>query len=105
LDGEFNSSDLTLVFQASRYEEQLAHPNDRYLNPVGWSEGDWNGDLQFNSKDLIVAFRTSAYEQGQRPLQAVPEPGFAGLAVAFVIWFSCRGTLDEYLPKNRMLRV
>ena len=38
LDGEFTSSDLTAVFQATKYETD---------EDAGWAEGDWNGDLRF----------------------------------------------------------
>ena len=37
LDGEFNSSDLVVVFTAGEYED------DASRNSV-WSQGDWNGD-------------------------------------------------------------
>lgn len=68
LDGEFSSSDLTAVFQASEYEDNIT------LNST-WAEGDWNGDGDFDSGDLIVAFHDGGYEIGPRTtVAAVPEP-------------------------------
>ncbi|MEZ6121097.1 MAG: PEP-CTERM sorting domain-containing protein [Pirellulaceae bacterium] len=68
LDGEFNSSDMTLVFSAAEYEDNIT------LNST-WAEGDWNGDGDFDSSDLILAFQDGGYEQGPRAdVQAVPEP-------------------------------
>ena len=68
LDSEFNSSDLTLVFQAGEYEDQVEANST-------WSEGDWNGDFDFDSSDLVAAFQDGGYEKGPRAmLVAVPEP-------------------------------
>ena len=67
LDGEFNSSDLTTVFQAGEYEENVT------LNST-WAEGDWNGDGDFDTGDLVLAFQDAGYEQEPRPVAAVPEP-------------------------------
>lgn len=68
LDGEFNSSDFTEVFQAGEYEDNIT------LNSY-WAEGDWNGDGEFDSSDLIVAFQDGGYEAGPRMVVAsVPEP-------------------------------
>ncbi|MEZ6121149.1 MAG: hypothetical protein R3C28_31910 [Pirellulaceae bacterium] len=75
LDGEFNSSDMTLVFSAAEYEDNIT------LNST-WAEGDWNGDGDFDSSDLILAFQDGGYEQGPRAdVQAVPEPS----SVSFVL--------------------
>lgn len=49
LDGRFDSQDLTLVFQAGKYE-------DGRLGNSLWQEGDWNCDGDFTSKDLVAAF-------------------------------------------------
>lgn len=66
LDGEFNSGDFIGVFQAGKYEADVA---------ASWSEGDWNGDRRFDSGDFIVAFQDGGYEQGpQAGFAAVPEP-------------------------------
>ncbi len=68
LDGEFDSSDLTLVFQAGEYEDHVA------LNST-WAEGDWNASGDFDSEDLVAAFQDGGYEQGPREaVAAVPEP-------------------------------
>ena len=75
LDGEFGSSDLTLVFQASQYEDDIEG------NSI-WASGDWNGDGDFDSGDLVYAFSEGAYEQGPRPaVAAVPEPNTLGIAL------------------------
>lgn len=68
LDGQFNSQDLTIVFQAGEYED-LVDDNS------GWADGDWNADGEFSSSDLVVAFQDGGYEKGPRPVVAsVPEP-------------------------------
>ena len=66
LDGEFNSSDLVDVFEAGKYEQDVA---------ANWSEGDWDGDGYFGTGDLVAAFEEGGYEQGPRAaVNAVPEP-------------------------------
>ena len=66
LDGEFNSSDLTVVFQGGKFELD---------ENASWAEGDWTGDARFDSSDLVEAFKDAGYERGPRPgLRAVPEP-------------------------------
>lgn len=68
LDREFNSGDLTTVFQAGEYEDNIT------LNST-WAEGDWNGDGDFDSGDLVTAFRDGGYELGPKAaVNAVPEP-------------------------------
>lgn len=82
LDGEFDSTDLTLVFQAGEYEDNIT------LNS-SWAEGDWNGDGDFESGDLIAAFQDGGYEMGPRAaVNAVPEPTCGMLIVmgAVAIW-------------------
>jgi hypothetical protein len=64
LDGVFDSSDLTLVFKAAKYEAAGAVT-------ATWEEGDWTGDGRFTSADLIAAFNTGDY---RRTLVAIPEP-------------------------------
>ncbi len=54
LDGVFDSSDLTLVFQAGEFE-------DRQIRNSTWTTGDWNGDGEFDSGDLVHAFRAGHY--------------------------------------------
>jgi hypothetical protein len=51
-NGEFNESDLVLVFQAGKYET---------AQPATWQEGDWNHDGLFNSGDLVAALQTGRY--------------------------------------------
>ena len=87
LDGEFDSSDLTLVFQATKYETDES---------ASWSEGDWNGDGFANASDMILAFTQAAYEQGPRPVQSVPEPSSA-VSVTVAI-----ATLRAFKRKPRM---
>jgi hypothetical protein len=82
LDGEFNSSDLVLVFQAGQYEDTVA-------GNATWATGDWNGDADFDSTDFVTAFQEGGYERGPRQGAAVPEPssacllGLAGCLYAF----------------------
>ncbi|MCA9212107.1 MAG: hypothetical protein KDB27_03505, partial [Planctomycetales bacterium] len=78
LDGEFNSSDLSLVFQASEYFDE------KVGNSV-WATGDWNGDGEFTSGDLVAAFKENSYEAGPRPPLTVPEPVAFAPFVAFAL--------------------
>lgn len=79
LDGQFNSHDLTLVFQAGRYEDSIEGNS-------GWATGDWDADAEFTSSDLVVAFQDGGYEQGPRPaVNSVPEPSaFVMMGLAFL---------------------
>jgi hypothetical protein len=55
-DGMFNSSDLTLVFQAGQYEDVLPGNST-------WAEGDWNGDGDVTSADIVLAFQLNDYAE------------------------------------------
>lgn len=73
LDGEFNSSDFVVVFQAGRYEDSVAGNGT-------WETGDWNGDAEFDSSDFVIAFQEGGYEMGPKAAVAsVPEPSTLGL--------------------------
>jgi hypothetical protein len=77
LDGEFNSTDFVVVFQAGQYEDNLAGNST-------WATGDWNGDREFTSADFIVAFQDGGFEGGpRRSIEAVPEPGGVAWALLF----------------------
>jgi hypothetical protein len=78
LDGEFNSSDFVQVFQAGKFEFDVA---------AGWQDGDWNGDGRFNSGDFVKAFHDGGFEKGPRAAVAsVPEPSsMALLGFALVV--------------------
>ena len=66
LDGEFNSSDLIVVFQGGVYETGAA---------ALWADGDFDGDGVFASGDLVAALQDGGYEAGPRAaVAAVPEP-------------------------------
>ncbi len=68
LDGEFNSSDLVAIFQASEFEDAI-------VGNSSWVTGDWSGDGEFDSSDLVSAFQDGGFELGPRPaVAAVPEP-------------------------------
>ncbi len=56
-DGVFDSSDLVRVFQAGKYEDDIAQN-------TSFDEGDWNGDGEFDSSDLVAAFQTGTYVSG-----------------------------------------
>ena len=65
-NGQFNSSDLVIVFTGGKYESGTA---------ASWADGDWNGDGFFGSSDLVTAFIDGGYEAGARgAVNAVPEP-------------------------------
>ncbi len=90
LDGQFNSQDLTLVFQAGEYED-FVEAN------TGWADGDWNADGEFSSSDLVVAFQDGGYEQGPRQdvTISVPEPSgvwiwIVGFTIAAWHSLACR---------------
>ena len=61
LDGQFDSTDLALVFSAGEYEDGVAGNSS-------WSDGDWNCDGEFDSRDLVLAFQASDYV----PVAAAP---------------------------------
>ena len=76
LNGQFNGSDLVIVFRAGKYETD---------EQAGWKTGDWDGDQDFDSNDLVIAFANGGYEVGQRngnPSQATPEP--AGIVMGLL---------------------
>ncbi|MCA9147957.1 MAG: hypothetical protein KDA92_01595, partial [Planctomycetales bacterium] len=79
LDGEFNSSDLVVVFAAGKYEQGAV---------ANWNEGDWDGDFDFDSTDLVMAFIDGGYELGRRPaLAEVPEPmGLTSILFGLLSW-------------------
>jgi hypothetical protein len=54
LDGSFDTSDLTQIFMAGKYERAAK---------ASWGEGDWNCDGRFDSADLIRALADGAYER------------------------------------------
>ena len=65
LNGRFDTSDLTQVFQVGQYEDSV--PNNS-----GWTSGDWNGDREFDSGDLVAAFQENGFERAAA--LPVPEP-------------------------------
>lgn len=79
MDGEFNSSDLVLVFNAGEYEDDVAGASI-------WYSGDWNGDGDFATADLVFAFQDAGYEMGPRSeIRFVPEPTFIHVSLLFVV--------------------
>ena len=62
-DGIFNSSDLVAVFQAGKYEDDVA-------DNASFAEGDWNGDGDFTTADLVFAFQNSNYVAAARAYAA-----------------------------------
>ncbi len=78
VDGEFNSSDLVVIFQAGKFEAD---------QDAVWTEGDWTGNHRFDTGDLVVAFQDGGFELGPRIVAAVPEPSTASaLPLALVTW-------------------
>ena len=65
LDGEFNTSDLTMILQAGKFERR---------RNASWHEGDWNGDGRFDRGDLVAALQDGGYVGGPvAAVSAVPE--------------------------------
>jgi len=85
LNGEFNSGDFVIVFQAGEYEDGVAGNS-------GWATGDWDGDTEFASGDFVVAFQAGGFEQGPRAaVAAVPEPAsWVLLSLALLMTFHRR---------------
>ena len=89
LDGEFNSTDFVVVFQAGEYE-------DGAVGNSVWATGDWNGDKEFNSTDFVAAFVDGGFELGARPaVAAVPEP------VAGTLFFTALALMLPLIRRNR----
>ncbi len=77
LDGEFNTSDLTTVFQAGEYFDDLPGNST-------WGTGDWNGDGDFTSSDLVAALADGGFNQGPRlAIAPVPEPNTLSKSVGW----------------------
>jgi hypothetical protein len=84
LDGEFNSTDFVVVFQAGQYEDAIADNSS-------WSTGDWNGDSDFDTSDFVLAFQAGGYEKGPRAaISSVPEPNSVVLLLFGSIVFGVR---------------
>ncbi len=54
LDGQFDSSDLVLIFQKGEYDDSIDGNST-------WREGDWNCDGDFNSADLVFALQRGGW--------------------------------------------
>ena len=65
LNGRFDTSDLTQVFQVGQYEDGVPDNSS-------WTSGDWNGDRDFDSGDLVAAFMENGFERAT--VVRVPEP-------------------------------
>jgi hypothetical protein len=85
LDGQFNSTDLVIVFQAGLYEDSIA-------GNATWASGDWNGNGDFGSSDLVLAFLSISQKEGQPAASSVPEPSGLTLFVLGIILAGARGT-------------
>ena len=59
LDGQFNSTDFVLIFQAAQYEDDIEGNST-------WATGDWNADGEFTTADLVVAFQKAGYVAAAR---------------------------------------
>ena len=59
LDGQFDSTDFVLIFQAAQYEDDIAGNST-------WATGDWNSDGEFTTTDLVVAFQKGNYVAAAR---------------------------------------
>ncbi|MCA9218188.1 MAG: lamin tail domain-containing protein, partial [Planctomycetales bacterium] len=75
VDGVFNSSDLTLVFQAGQYEDSVAGNST-------WATGDWNCDGEFTTSDFVTAFMYGEYSIGEATPRIVTDRSLVSAAVA-----------------------
>ena len=66
LDGRFDSTDLVLIFQKAKYEDDI--PNN-----ATWTDGDWNCDGEFDTQDFVVAFQSGGYVRAARSFQSPGE--------------------------------
>jgi hypothetical protein len=82
VDGEFNSTDLVVLFSAGKYENAQA---------AVWTEGDFNGDGVFTTSDLVDALQDGGYEQGPvGAVSAVPEPSSMVLGLGTLLCLRLR---------------
>jgi hypothetical protein len=79
-DGQFNTRDLVLVFQAGLYD---------LWNDANWEQGDWNLDNRFNSADLVAAMQDGRYERVAAAM-TVPEPAAAAMLAAGLLLLVAR---------------
>ena len=92
LDGDFDSSDLIVVFAAGKYESG---------DPAMWRDGDWDGNGLFETSDLVMALKDGGYEQPSNAHAAVPEPnailifGFGAIALLGVRMRNGRYQIEE----------
>jgi hypothetical protein len=102
LDGEMNSSDLVVVFEAGQYEDSL-------VGNSTWAVGDWDGNAEFDTGDLVTAFQAGGYEQGPRQAVAsVPEPasGLAWCGAALLgLWWRGSGVFTSRSPRSEKKRL
>ncbi|MCA9218460.1 MAG: pentapeptide repeat-containing protein, partial [Planctomycetales bacterium] len=84
LDGEFDASDLVLVFAANEYEDDI-------IGNSTWQTGDWNIDGEFDSGDLVIAFADGGYGKRSR-VGIVPEPK-TSLAFLALLTLMLRGAV------------
>lgn len=61
-DGQFDHKDLTLVFQAAKYEKNES---------ATFAEGDWNGDGLFDTHDFVHVFQFGKYVNNMHEAAAV----------------------------------
>lgn len=107
LDGQFNSGDLVLVFQAGQFEDGVAGNSTR-------EQGDWDGDREFGTADLITAFQGGAYVAAASPAQMTIESrraearhlhrqhlsGSDLTALSATAAFTRHGLMDSHRPAN-----
>ena len=95
LDGQFDSGDLTLVFQSGRYDLEAS-------DQTGWKEGDWNGDFRFDSSDLTMAFQGGNYES--RDNGAIGLPADANVPEPQTVCWSVLGMLSLFMSRRSEYR-
>lgn len=92
LDNQFDSSDLTQLFQGGAYETG---------QPATWTTGDFDGDGLFTSSDLVLANQSGSYESHHPGLDPPAIQGVlrAGRATRWECWLAAyKMTNTLYAP-------
>jgi hypothetical protein len=91
LDRVFSTSDLTKLFQAGEYEDNIPGNST-------WEDGDWDGDGDVTTRDLVLAFQDGDLADALFPARQPNRP--TTFAAAFADSFADSGGKDRKLSQN-----